>query len=269
MTPSMDNRLFIEPYHEALESVETQFALIRFALNGLPKSRIQEFFKSRLKNTLAIIDAGMEDFGKDLPPEQKEKAQRGAAYWRREWIKQEKRKNRPADARFKLELSEDRLNQSELLLLVAHFESFMKQVHRTFLRAGLAKLISDSDTKISPQEVFNQNTGDPVNRFFKELVAREVNRLDKEGIEKRIKYFSDYFVTSPGRKNEIDELKEIMDQRNEVTHAIFSPPPRTLEQVKEQPLVSDQMLARARSLFREVPRRWVQVGAKRFPAYFR
>lgn len=185
------------------------------------------------------------------------------------WEKQQRKKNRPADVRFKRELSEDRLNQSELLLLVAHFESFMKEVYRTFLTAAPARVFGASDTKVILRDVFDHQTPNPFERFLKELMIKEVKRLDAQRIEQRAKYFQEHFGVLFGSEAEIDQLKEIMTIRNKIAHEIYSRPPCTLEQVTEQPLVSDEMLGRARSLFRDVPRRCIQTGEKDYPTYFR
>jgi hypothetical protein len=252
-----------------MDGVETQFALIRFAITGLSNSGIQRFFKRRLDTQVAAINAGMREVAKNFPDEQRQKVERGTEYYCKAFRKSEKKKNRAADSRFKVELSEDRLNQSELLLLVAHFESFMKKVHRTFLTAAPAKVFSGRDTKVILRDVFEPETSRPFDKFLNELIIKEVKWLDSQRMEQRAKYFVDHFGVSFGSDGEIEKLKEIMTTRNRIAHEIYSPPPATLGQVTDQPLVSDQLLEEARTLFREVPRRCISAGAKAHPMCFR
>lgn len=378
-----DTRLSINPYLKALDAVETQFALIRFALNKLSKGQIQGFYKARLNAQLTTISTSLDNArewvaltfsagdlvdlrslasklkqptdavstylknqlsattlialakyqgsGSDPVPLQKTLVEdinriirsrsiyetqrfadgslrsetqqllaqnpQGDALLRlnrllledaypqeisrsEEWEstkedaleykkKMHKKDNRPADTRFKIEMSEDRINQSELLLLVAHFESFMKEVHQTFLTAAPAKVFSKRDTKFMLRELFAPETGSSFSKFLNELIIKEVKRLDKENIEAMAGYFFEHFGIGFGTKEEIDDLKEIMVTRNKISHEIYSTPPRTLEQIKDQPLVSDAMLKRARNLFKSVPRKCVEVGAKTYQSHFR
>jgi hypothetical protein len=262
-----DNRLCLRPYREALEGVETQFALIRFSLKKSTEGLIQQFYKERHDTVNANIDKLL-NYKVESPEEAKE--------WResledmRDYAeKKHKKQSRPADNRFKIELSQDRLNQSELLLLVAHFESFMKEVHRTFLSAAPAKVFSKRDTKVELSEVFDTQAGSPFGKFLKELIIKEVKRLDAQNIEQRAKYFADHFGVSFGKQSEVDQLKEIMKTRNRIAHEIYSAPPAMLEEIKEQPLVSDEMLRQARRIFREVPDSCIKAGAKTYQSYFR
>ena len=264
-----DTRLSVRTYLDALEGVETQFALIRFALGALSKKAIKGFFEVRLHQQLGTISAAFKKM--------KESAQGGEVEeWNQteemvqEFVKKKHRKNSKAsDTRFKIELSEDRLNQSELLLLVAHFESFMKEVHRAFLTAAPAKVFSKRDTKFMLREAFQDGTGSHFGKFLDELVIKEVKSLDAQRIARRAEYFSEHFGISFGSQKELGDLKEIMETRNKISHEIYCPPPRSPEQVRDQPLVPHDMLKRARRLFRDIPLRCVEAGAKVYPSYFR
>lgn len=260
MASHQDNRLSVINYHEALDGVKTQFALARFALNNLSKNRIKEFYKTLLRNRLDTIEHRCDKNGFD------ETIKKMVS----EFEKRKLRKNfRSSDTRFKLELSEDRLNQSELLLLVAHFESFMKQIHEAFLNAAPAKVFSERDTKFMLREAFQNEAEGGSGRFLKELIIKEVKSLDSQHIRKRHEYFEKYFGVGFGTKEDVDDLKEIMDTRNKISHEIYCPPPCNLEHVKDQPLVSNHMLKRACWLFDDIPRRCIDVGARTYPSYFR
>jgi len=265
----LDSHLSVRTYLETLEGVETQFALIRFALNALSKNAIKGFFEAHLQNQIDAFSASFAKFKAGLPSED-------VAGWNqteimvRDSIKKKHRKDsKPSDARFKIELSEDRLNQSELLLLVAHFESFMKDVHRTFLTAAPAKVFSKRNTKFTLSKAFQDGADGYFSKFLNELVIKEVRSLDSQRIEQRAEYFAKHFGVSFSSPKEIQELREIMDTRNKISHEIYCPPPRSAEHVREQPLVSDQMLKRSRQLFRDIPSRCVNAGSKVYPSYFR
>ena len=269
MNQHYDTRLSVELYLDALQGVETQFALIRLALGELSKNAIKGFLKARLEKELGKIgDAFVK--AKVIAQGQLVEVLDVVEEGVKKLVKKQHRKDsRPSDTRFKIELSEDRLNQSELLLMVAHFESFMKEVHRTFLTAAPAKVFSKRDTKFMLREAFQDEAGGLFSKFLKELVIKEVKKLDAMRIEQRSEYFSEYFGVSFGSQVDIGDLKEIMEMRNKISHEIYCPPPLGPEEVTDQPLVPDKMLERARGLFREVPRRCVEAGAKVYPSHFR
>jgi hypothetical protein len=268
MTHRQDSRLSVRSYLEALEGVETQFALIRFALSALSKNAIKGFFQARLHDQLGAISAAFAKIKEGAQGEEIAEWNQTEEMLRDFTKKKHRKESKPSDTRFRIELSEDRLNQSELLLLVAHFESFMKDVHRTFLMAAPAKVFGKRDTKFMLRDAFQDGTGG-FSKFLTELVIKEVKFLDSQRVERRAEYFVEHFGVSFGSQKEIDDLREIMDTRNKISHEIYCPPPRSAEQVKEQPLVSGQMLKRARQLFRDIPRHCVEAGAKVYQSYFR
>lgn len=262
MSQQNDTRLSARNYLATLEGVETQFALIRFALSALSKNSIRGFFKAHLQSQLDNISKSFQIL-KASEQGEKLKEWEEIEEMSREFAKKKHRKKfRPSDTRFKIEFSEDRLNQSELLLLVAHFESFMKEIHRTFLIAAPTKVFSKRDTKVMLREVFEEG-------FRRELIHKEVKFLDSQRIERRAEYFSEHFGISFGTQKELEDLKEIMETRNKISHEIYHSAPRSLEQIKSQPLVSDIMLKRARALFRNIPQHCIQTGAKVYQSYFR
>ena len=172
-----------------------------------------------------------------------------AAGWIRELLlSQYEADTNPADTRFKVEFAEDRLNQSEMLLLVAHFESFMKEVHRTFLTVG---------------------TADGCKANTDEQIGKKVRRLEHQNIRDRASYFQQNYDISFGSQDDIDALEEISDVRNKISHEFYRKPPSHLEGVEEQPLVSGMLLKKARSLFRLVPEACFEKGIKQYPTHFR
>lgn len=237
-------------------------------MKAVSKSKIRAFYKAHLEDQLSAIESCFQKLKKhspDLDPV----FGKFEEVVSKDLMKQYRKDIRQGDTRFKIEFSEDRLNQSELLLLVAHFESFMKEVHSTFLNAAPAKVFSGSDKKVMLRDVFGGQGVTVFSKFLNELIIKEVKFLDSQRIEKRAEYFSEHYGVSFGSGTEINELKEIMEIRNKIPHEIYAPLPSSPEQVRDQALVGDEMLKRARQLFRYISSRCVEAGAKAYQSYFR
>jgi hypothetical protein len=264
-----------------LESVQTQFDLIRFSLKIIkPKDR-KQFFKQKAEKKLADNEKSRILIKKHKILSDEEADQNADAII--ESIKSQlRRENRAGNLYVISEFTEDRLNQSELLLLVAHFESFMKLVHETFLLAAPNNVFGkgfrdDQNPKIPIKEIFDSthnywNT----QKFLKELVIKEVKWLDSQNIEVKANYFAQHFGISFGNAKDIEELKSIMRRRNQISHEIYEPPKNNdeifkavLEKGKEQPLVPDPMLIKARRFFYWIPQNCFDHGAKKYQSYFK
>ena len=281
MSDATDKRLSFRPYRLVLESVQTQFDLIRFSLDLIkPKDR-KQFFKQKADKKLA----GIEEF-RVVAKQQKilsdeDVDQRAADQI--EYIRSQlRREHRAGNIHAISEFTEDRLNQSELLLLVAHFESFMKLVHERFLLAAPAKVFGKSfrgkeNAEIPVKEIFDSSQGFwNTQAFLKEQAAKEVKWLDSQNIESKAAYFEKNFGISFGKPDEIKELKAIMRRRNEISHEIYEPPKShdemlkaTVESGKEQPLVLDPMLARARHFVYSIPKKCIEYGGKTYQSFFK
>lgn len=269
----MDSRLSIHLYQPTLEGVSTQFALVRFALQKLSKARIKKFYHARVD----AMEAGLAAYLRRLDPEtmpgghEFAKVKDGADAVLRHSRKDASKQSRPSDARFKKELSEDRLNQSELLLLVAHFESFLKEIHRTFLLADPVRVFGKSEKEVKLNEIFpsDAHPAPPFDKFLNETVIREIKKLDSQRIEQKADYFQKHFGVVFGTDDDMKDLKSLLEMRNQISHEIYKRPAESLEQISDQHIVSEQMLGKARWLFYEVPRRCIEVGARDYPAHFR
>ncbi|HEY5041078.1 MAG TPA: hypothetical protein VIK53_03675 [Verrucomicrobiae bacterium] len=281
MSYTADKRLSFKPYRVVLESVQTQFDLIRFSLKVIKLKDRKQFFKQKAEKKLADNEK-FRNFLKQHRLNSDEDTDK-IADERIESIKSElRRENRAGNLHAISEFTEDRLNQSELLLLVAHFESFMKLVHETFLLAAPNKVFGkgfrdDQNPKIPIKEIFDstQNYWN-TQKFLKELVAKEVKWLDSQNIETKADYFNQNFGISFGNAKDIEELKSIMRRRNQISHEIYEPPKNNdemliavLEKGKEQPLVTDPMLIKARRFFYWIPQNCFNHGAKTYQSYFK
>jgi len=231
MTQPQDTRLTMRHYRATLEGVEKQFALIRFALNALSKNAIKGFFKARLHHQLDAIGRGFQSLKTTAQGDELAEWEENEEMCRERAKNKHRKDSRPSDTRFTIEFSEDRLNQSELLLLVAHYESFMREIHRRLPTAA-------------PRKVTNKSKKQSTLRSLSERLDISFDKED-------------------------GDLKEIADTRNKIAHEIYVSPPRSLEEIKFQPIMSDQMLKKARRLYMEIPRRCIEAGAKVYQSYFR
>jgi hypothetical protein len=281
MSNTNDKRLSFRPYRLVLESVQTQFDLIRFSLKIIKLKDRKQFFKQKAEKKLADNEKSRIFIKQHKILSDKDADQNADAVI--ESIKSQlRRENRAGNLLAVSEFSEDRLNQSELLLLVAHFESFMRLVHETFLLAAPNKVFGkgfrdEQNPRIPVKEIFDstQSTWN-TQKFLKELVAKEVKWLDSQNIEVKADYFSKHFGISFGSAKEIEELKSILRRRNEVSHEIYEPPKNqdemlkeTLEKGKERPLVLDPMLAKARRFFFWIPQKCIEYGGANYQNYFK
>jgi hypothetical protein len=211
----MSDKLSFKPYREVLERVQIQFDLIRFSLKVIKPKDQKLFFKKVAEGKIAKIEKTRILFKQHKIDSDEEIDQ--TANERIESVKSElRRENRAGNLYAISEFTEDRLNQSELLLLVAHFESFMKLVHETFLLAAPNKVFGksfrdDQNPRIPIKEIFDstQNSWN-TQKFLSELIVKEVKWLDSQNIETKADYFSKHFGISFGNAKEIEELKSIM-----------------------------------------------------------
>lgn len=265
-------KLSASAYVEALGGVEQQFALLRFAVRSCSKRRLNEFNKGLSEKTRGVFDANLAKLNQKRPDLANPKFD---AELRKMLDSELRKQNRPRDLRFKIEFIEDRLNQSELLLLVAHFESFLKVVHMQFLSVAPGIVLGNAKTEILVASLFSKTADFRPDLWLRGAIEKEIKALDRENIEKKAKYFQKHYKISFGSDADLKTLVEIMEQRNKVSHEILiregeKPNLETEpERVSELPVVPDDLLRDARRMFREIPSRCVSVGAKRYPAYFK
>ncbi len=267
---SSDERLSFRPYRQTLESVQTQFDLLRFCLKLLkPKDR-KRFLQEAAERKIAQLEERRLE-AKDLRDEEVDPI----FDLQIATVSSNMRKAcRSGNLHALSEFTEDRLNQSELLLLVAHFESFMKLVHEKYLYADPRRVFAKGhrdkqNPKIAIKSVFSS-------KFEPELIETEVRWLDAQSIKFKAKYFGKNFSVHFGTADEIKSLIEIMKRRNQISHEVYEPPKdedkmlkETLEQGKQQALVDTPMLEQARHFFYRIPLRCIEHGRKTYQSYFK
>jgi len=273
--------LSFKPYREVLERVQIQFDLLRFSLKTLKAKDQKQFFTEIAARKLAQIEKfrTVAKQQKIFPDEQADEI---AGHQIKRVQSELRRERRAGNLYATSEFTEDRLNQSELLLLVAHFESFMKIVHERFLMAAPSRVFGkgfrdEQNPRIPLKEIFDsaQNHWN-TQKFLNELIAKEVKWLDAQNIAAKADYFDKHFGISFGSQADIDELTSIMRRRNQISHEVYEPPKQheemleeTLEQGKQQPLVDAPMLAKARQFFHWIPQKCIEHGARTYQSYFK
>lgn len=276
-----DYRLSFKPYRLTLESVQTQFDLLRFSMKSLKPSERKRFFKGITEARLAEIENTRRKLKehKILPDEDVEELAKDQIAF---LLKESRRASRAGNLHALSEFTEDRLNQSELLLLVAHFESFMKLVHEKFLYAAPSKVFGSGfrgkqNPEIKLKDIFDSTESFwNSQKFLRELITKEVEWLDAQSIITKADYFAKHLGVQFGSPEEIKELASVMRRRNEISHEIYEPPKNqgqmlkeTLEQGKQQPLVETPMLKKARKFFYWIPQKCVEHGGKTYQNYFK
>ena len=279
-TAKQDLRLSGTPYRKEIANVTLQFELIRFLLKQLTETDKKKFFRQFAEKGIEGAEKlrALCNEGGNLSADIAEQCVAAIIGH----TKREQRQRNKVKVYHYVEFLEDRLNQSELLFLVAHFESFMKLVHERFLRAAPHKVFGTAfrgkqRTRVELREIFSAKTQAwSTSKFLKELITKEVKWLDAQGTQQKAAYFEKHFGISFGSVEDGKALKNIMRLRNQISHEIFEVQKSEDEMLKERlgegkelPLVPDGTLRKARELFDAIPRKCLEIGAKTYHSNFR
>lgn len=263
--------LTLRHYESRLELLEIQFEFLRHAVGEMPKASLNRFFKSKRNQRITALEAGVSimeqqvGFSKDL---KHLLLKSGQKLWSKEFG--------PKNHYFYKQFALDDLNRSELLLLIAHFESCLKEIHRQLILADPRRPFAKSNGEnaetqprgeISVWKIFQPGYENFLSStFFTNLVTEEVERADRLPMDERFKYLEKHFklgfMKHKEEKNEtIKALVDLSNLRNVISHRIME-----AEAVTH---VSAVKLQEARKLFREVPKRLVALAANVFPKHFK
>ena len=156
--------------------------------------------------------------------------------------------------RFYLEFLEDGINASELLIRVAHFEAFMKDIHTEVLRSAPCLLGSTNPGRqIKFEKLFIP--GRTFNDFLLEEINREVRSVDRESLMFRANYFADHLKLTWCSKDDLEFLDQVSDTRNKLSHEQPSLP------------VSPPFLEKASKLMRDIPGSCFAAAKKRYNCF--
>jgi hypothetical protein len=237
--------LKISTYDNRIELVDIEFKFLRFAVGKLSRNRKKEFFSAITAEQIQRLHHGLELAQKHLPETFSEEdvleiAERGKRNAREKFA--------PRNRRRYEETIEDGLNASELLIRVALFEAFMKEIHTEILRAKPSLL-----GKIRPQrEVKYENLfmeQSDYSQILNQEIIREVEEVDRKKFfdkpeyfdKTRAYYFAHHLKIPLDNEGNLKFLSEVLEIRNEISH--------------ENPLyiVGPVLLAKAAKLLKQIP----------------
>ena len=241
--------LTLATYTDRLELIDIQYRLIRFAVGKLSASQRHSFFTHLKADWMSVFQRaldsaiGQDENLKDLIPRIMSGQER--------LIRPKYSKN---TQRFYLEFLEDGINASELLIRVAHFEAFMKDIHTEVLRADPCLLGSaNPGRQIKFEKLFTP--GRTFNDFLFQEINREVRSVDRESLIFRANYFADHLKLPWCSKDDLEFLDQVSDTRNKLSHERPSLP------------VSPQFLERASKLMGNIPYCCFTAAKKRYNCF--
>ena len=198
-------------FGEAMHQLQTQFEFLRFCLEQVSDNRANEFFKSKKSLDSKRIEGGLNELTKldeDDLKKLKNKIERGLKMkWGAERQDLYRKQFVPND-----------LNKSELLLLVALFESYLKDVYEGLVRADPRRAFSKSGKQIELRMLFVDSAGEwSKSKCFQKIVSEEVDRFDHQPFPKRMKFLSASYSFEIDPKH-VDLADVFIERRHKISH---------------------------------------------------
>ncbi len=247
--------LKITDYYERLEVVGIQFRFVRFAIAELPKSKRQRFFDSLRSEEIARTEQGFERL-KSLQTGELSDFELVRELVLKNVEQQVRKKFSRKNQRFYDEFIEDGLNASELLIRVAHFEAFMKDIHLEVLRAKPSLLGTIRPARqVKFEDVFRE--GGTLADIQTQEFIKEVKEVDGKRVKERADYFEKHLLLRWCDATTLEFLKEILDVRNEISHQNPSRP------------VKKEDLEKATDILRKIPGTCVSQAEKIYKGHFK
>ena len=236
-------------YEEEVKKVVVFFEFIRFALQNLPKSRQDEFFRQKQDEELRPFRKVVDDLAGDILGDDLK------GMLMQDWKRGLRKKYGRGARRANLERIQDILNQSELLLLVSVFEFFLKEFTRQLATTDPKAVFANqrSEKKFDVWRLFDQG----YSNFLCGMVEKEVKAVDQDSISKRAEYFQQHFGVSFGDHETVKQLTDLFEIRNNISHQF-------LDQSRIR-IPSPEELKEARRLFLRVPKLIVDAACKKYP----
>lgn len=238
-------------YNNRLELIDVEFRFIRRAIASLSAKKKHAFFSELSREQTTRLDANLKRISADvMTPEE---VQDLSAFARR----RTRKKFEPRNRRPYTDAIEDGTNASELLIRVALFESFMKDIHAEVLHAKpalLAKIRPNREVKY--EHIFTDRP--TFEAVLHQQILREVDEVDRVSFQKRADYFAKHLNLPLADEDTLEFVERMMNARNEISH--------------ENPLktVSPADLDRAARVLRSIPsqvlnRARAEYGKTHFP----
>ena len=234
-------------YDENLDRIDLEFGYIRLAIGRLSAKAKNSFFNKFSQKPqdryAKLFDLQLHGLPQEIVEKTKKEIAKGIS---KRFIS----KNRQPH----YEIIQDGINASELLIRVALFEAFMKEIHRAILQAKpnlLATIHPDKSVKF--QQLFSRNNFTMV---LNEKIDDEVLELDRQKFSRRVGYFKEKLGISMGTKEDVKTISEAIDRRHEISHQNpFFP-------------IDPKFLAHASEVMRRVPENCCNDAKVLYPTHF-
>lgn len=237
---------------------------MRYCLKTVPASRFKRFFHGKRKHLLATGASIATVLASKFPTEDPQDLQKFLLSAARRAGKERFSNSKLPQTK---EWAEERLNQSELLLLVALFEGFLKEIHGTVLSAEPKLLQTTTQRDVSLKDVFSNG----IDRFVLGVIRREVKRVDRESTASKAAYFDGTLGLKWGEKLNTDLVEKVIRLRNRISHEIWEDqafPYAEMPPTEEQIAVTDSFLKEARKALTEIPKKLCKEAKRKYPNHF-
>jgi len=150
------------------------------------------------------------------------------------------------------------LNSSELIIRVALFEAFLKEIHRQTLLANPQLLsVCKPNRAIQLRELFRS----PFERFKFDEIERQVREMDRLKTKDKARFFQrrlklPWGIPAEGESDVVKRIDDLIQMRHQLIHG------------DHDNYVSDKMVKDARFLFWQVPGTCISTAAKLYPSHF-
>lgn len=243
------------PYFENLRQLETQFDFLRYSFEKLSEKRTKKFFAMKRETESSQLESRLKiASGHGLDDESIESIKQSS---QKRLIKKWGVENREL---YREQYVPDDLNKSELLLLVALLESYLKDFYESLVHAEPRRALAKSGKQENLREIFADNVDQwRKSKFFLKVLREEVDRFDHITFEDRIEFlFVAYELKSDGK--DVVNINELIDRRHKISHRWTN-----RNEVKH---VSPEDLRDARRLFLSLPRSLFSQAMDKYPIHF-
>ena len=172
----------ITSYADRVQLVDIEFRFLKLAISSRSASKKQKFFSDFSNERLARLEAGRKILVPDiLKPEDFENMKIYAK-------KRARKEFAPGNRQVYTETIQDGINASELLIRVALFEAFMKDIHAEVLRARPALLgIIRPEQQVKYKHIFTESAS--FQEILHQQIYREIDEVDRSNFLKKAEYF--------------------------------------------------------------------------------
>jgi|SRR5271170_1906779 len=247
-----NKKLSLDRYRDQSDWLSLIFDLLRHSLNGLGDKGFRRFMENarrpkdaKLERVLAFINNHPEIETGLIPSE----------------IKQRHRKkmSEQLPVTRSLKWAEYKghallgLNSSELIIRIALFETFLKEIHRQTLLAKPQLLcLIKPNRQIALKEIFHGG----FERFKMAEIDRQVREGDRLTTKDKAKFFQRRLKLPWGKDSDVARIEYLINLRHELVHDNHSAP------------VTDNDIKDTRELLLKILSNCINEAAKVYPAYF-